>query len=86
MRGGEEAEAVVVVAARHLLRRGDDFVRAFAKNLLVYGVGRDMLLHDEAELGRIVAATRAGDDRFSALLDAVVTSPLFTMRDPDLVR
>ena len=69
-----------------LLSRGDDFVRAFAKNLLVYGVGRDMLLHDEAELGRIVAATRAGDDRFSALLDAVVTSPLFTMRDPDLVR
>ena len=38
------------------------------------------------ELGRIVAATRAGDDRFSALLDAVVTSPLFIMRDPDLVR
>ncbi|MFN3242856.1 MAG: DUF1592 domain-containing protein [Planctomycetota bacterium] len=66
-----------------LLARADDFVRAFAKNLLVHGVGRDMLLHDEAELQRIVAHTRANGDRFSALLDAVVTSPLFVLRDPD---
>ncbi|MCK5944774.1 MAG: DUF1585 domain-containing protein, partial [Planctomycetes bacterium] len=66
-----------------LLRRADDFVRAFAKNLLVHGTGRDMLLRDEAELARIVARTRAHGDRFSALLEAVVTSPLFTLRDPD---
>lgn len=66
-----------------LLRRGDDFVRAFAKKLLVLGVGRDMTLRDEPELWRIVAATRADGDRFAALLEAVVTSPLFTMRDPD---
>jgi hypothetical protein len=66
-----------------LLRRGDDFVRAFAKNLLVFGIGRDMLLADEPELAAVVAKTRAGGDRVSALLDAVVTSPLFTKRDPD---
>ncbi|MGE3172103.1 MAG: DUF1588 domain-containing protein [Planctomycetota bacterium] len=66
-----------------LLRRGDDFVRAVAKNLLVFGTGRDMLLRDEPELAAIVARTRAGGDRFLVLLEAVVTSPLFTMRDPD---
>ncbi|HEB53443.1 MAG TPA: DUF1588 domain-containing protein [bacterium] len=66
-----------------LLVRRDDFVRTFAKKLLVCGIGRDLHLRDEPELARIVAATRAADYRFSALLAAVVTSPLFTWRDPD---
>lgn len=65
-----------------LLGRAEDFVRAMAKNLLVHGVGRNMTLADEPELARIVAKTRAGGDRFSALLEAIVTSPLFVMRDP----
>ena len=65
-----------------LLRRSDEFVRSMAKNLLVHGVGRALTLADEPALAAIVAATRAGGDRFSALLEAVVTSPLFTMRDP----
>lgn len=69
---------------RELLARGDDFVRAMAKNLLVHGVGRNMGLADEPAIAEIVAATRAGGDRFSALLTAVVTSPLFLMRDPDV--
>lgn len=66
-----------------LLARADDFVRAFAKNLLVHGVGRDMVLLDEPALAAIVAAARHGADRFDALLAAVVTSPLFVLRDPD---
>ncbi len=65
-----------------LLARADDFVRAFAKNLLVHGIGRALTLADEPALAAIVAATRTGGDRFSDLLAAVVTSPLFTMRDP----
>jgi len=72
-----------VALKRELRKRGDDIVRAMAKNLLVHGVGRDMGLADEAEIAKIVAATRAKGDRFSALLAAVVTSPLFTMRDID---
>ncbi|MBL8899666.1 MAG: DUF1592 domain-containing protein [Planctomycetes bacterium] len=65
-----------------LLRRSDEFVRAFAKNLLVAGIGREMTLRDEPALAAIVAQTRSSGDRFSALLEAVVTSPLFTRRDP----
>jgi mono/diheme cytochrome c family protein len=68
-----------------LVARGDDFVRALAKNLLVHGVGREMGMADEPELAKIVAATRAGGDRFSVLLTAIVTSPLFRMRDPGAV-
>ena len=65
-----------------LLARADDFVRALAKNLLVFGVGREMGLLDEGEIQKIVATTRQQGDRFSALLTAVVQSPLFTDRDP----
>jgi hypothetical protein len=65
-----------------LLARRDDFVRALVGKLLTYAVGRPMTLADEAELQRLVAASHAGGDRFGALLDAVVTSPLFTWRDP----
>ena len=66
-----------------LLARKDDFVRTMAAKLLTFGVGRPMLAADESELRRIVERTRAGEYRFSALLTAVVTSPLFTHRDPE---
>ncbi len=63
-----------------LLLRQDDFVRAMAKALLVFGTGRPTAVADEAELQRIVGASAAGDHRFGPLLDAVITSPLFTSR------
>lgn len=72
-----------VALKRELHKRADEVVRAMAKNLLVHAVGRDMGLADEAEIQKIVATTRAHGDRFSALLSAVVTSPLFKMRDVD---
>jgi hypothetical protein len=65
-----------------LLARADDFVRAMAKNLLVHGIGREIGLADEGELAKVVASTRQRGDRFLALLEAVVQSPLFTHRDP----
>ena len=69
-----------------LLSRKADFVRAMAKKLLVYAIGRPMVAADEPEIARIGVAVAAGEYRFSALLAAVVTSPLFTMRDPGGVR
>lgn len=63
-----------------LLRRRDDFVRAMAKKLLVFGIGRPLVPADEREVLRVAARAIAGDCRFSALLGAVVTSPLFTRR------
>lgn len=66
-----------------LLARGDEFVRTFAARLLAFAIGRPMLPADEAELRRIVAASAAGGHRFTALLDAVLASPLFVLRDPE---
>ena len=65
-----------------LLARKDDFVRTFAARLLTYAIGRQLHGRDEPELARIVTACAANGHRFSALLEAVVTSPLFTHRGP----
>jgi hypothetical protein len=65
-----------------LLQRQAEFARTFANKLLVFAVGRPMTARDEPELVRIAAACEAGDFRFSALLSAMLASPLFTMRDP----
>jgi hypothetical protein len=65
-----------------LSARREDFVRTFAEHLLVYAIGRPLVLADEAALADIVSATLAQQARFGALLTAVVTSPLFTTRIP----
>lgn len=66
---------------QQLLRAQEhEFVRSFAKHLLVFASGRPLWPSDEAELQAIVAATRAGGDRWSALLGAALASPLFTHR------
>lgn len=65
-----------------LLARKSEFARAFAHRLLVFAIGRPMTTADEPELLRIAAACEDGEFRFSALLSAMLASPLFTMRDP----
>lgn len=65
-----------------LLLRKTDFVRALATKLLVFAIGRPMTALDEPEIARIVAACAGGDYRFGPLLDALLTSPLFLLRDP----
>jgi hypothetical protein len=65
-----------------LLARADEFVRTAVRALLVYGLGRPLVFADEADIDRLAAAVRARGDTFPALLEAVVTSPLFTQRRP----
>ncbi len=65
-----------------LLARKQDFVRAMASRLLTFAIGRPLLPADEPELVRIVAAVEAGEYKMSAMIAAVVTSPLFVLRDP----
>ena len=83
---GELQDGTVVdgpVALRDaLLARKDDFVRTFALRLLVFAIGRPLHGRDEPELQRIAQSCIDNDHRTMALLDAVVTSPLFTHRDP----
>lgn len=63
-----------------LQARRDEFVRSFAKHLLVFASGRPLWPSDEAALQTIVADTAARGGRWSALLGAVLASPLFSHR------
>ncbi len=65
-----------------LLARRHDFVRAMVKQLLIRAIGRPLVAADERELLRIVDDVIAHEYRFSAVLGAVVTSPLFCRRIP----
>jgi hypothetical protein len=65
-----------------LLLRKTDFVRALATKLLVFAIGRPMTALDEPEIAHMVDACASGGYRFGPLLDALVTSPLFLLRDP----
>jgi len=65
-----------------LLARRVDFARALAGKLLVYAIGRPLVPADEPEVAAIVQTTVDRGYRFDALLDALVTSHLFTWRDP----
>lgn len=78
---GTEIDGPIALKDALLQHRGE-FVRTFVAKLLTFALGRPMLPADEPELQRLVADI--GDDRrFSRVLAAVLTSPLFLRRDPD---
>jgi mono/diheme cytochrome c family protein len=60
--------------------KGDKFVRGLAEKLLIYAVGRGLERYDKAALEQVVAGTKLGDDKMSALIIAVVTSDPFLKR------
>ena len=69
-----------------LLERKGEFALAVARKFFVFAVGRDAVAQDEPELARIAAACEADGFRMWALVDALLGSPLFTMRDPGAMR
>jgi len=67
-----------------LLGRRDEFVRTLAGNLLIYALGRGLVLEDECVLREAQKAAAAGDYRFSSVVLAVVRShPFRHRRNPD---
>ena len=63
-----------------ILRRPDSFLETFTRKLLTYAVGRGMEYYDAPAVRRIVRAAAAEDYRFSAIVDAVVSSDAFRMK------
>jgi mono/diheme cytochrome c family protein len=63
-----------------LTKRQDAFRRHFAETLLAYALGRGVEYYDRCAVERIVAGTRRGDDRFSALVIEIVGSDPFLLR------
>lgn len=68
---------------RQVLRdRGDQFRRCLAEKMLTYAVGRGLEPYDRPAVEDIRRQLTAGQDRFSALVLAVVQSGPFQMRMP----
>jgi hypothetical protein len=67
-----------------LLESREAFVRSFAKNLLIYALGRGLEEVDECVIRDMVAAAKAEEDRFSAIVLALVNSrPFLYRRNPE---
>ena len=63
-----------------LLAKADQFRRCLAEKLLTYALGRGLEYYDKCAVDEIVAKTKAGGDKFSALVVAVVESDPFQKR------
>jgi mono/diheme cytochrome c family protein len=67
-----------------LLKRKDAFVRTFAKNLLIYALGRGLETADDCVVHDIELAATDGEDRFSSIVLAIVNSrPFLYRRNPE---
>lgn len=60
-----------------LLERKDEFVEALAERLFTYALGRGMTLQDRNAIRSAAERCRDGGYKFSALLEAIVTSKQF---------
>jgi hypothetical protein len=63
-----------------MLKRPEVFVGTLTEKLLTFALGRGVEYYDGPAEREIVSAARAHDFRFSALIEAVVTSTPFRMR------
>ncbi len=63
-----------------LLQKSDQFRRCFVEKLLTYALGRGLEYYDRCAVDDIVAAAKANNDRFSAIVLAIVQSDPFQKR------
>jgi hypothetical protein len=66
---------------KELLRNPDQFVGAAAENLLMYALGRNVQYYDEPSVRRIVRAAQQERYAFQTLVEEVVKTPAFQMRE-----
>ena len=74
---GDGLEGVRSYIREHRQR---DFIDNFCRKLLVYSLGRSLLLSDEPLIDQMKTGLAANDYRFSTLVEAIVTSPQFMNR------
>jgi hypothetical protein len=58
-------------------RRQDEFVENLCRKLLVYALGRSLILADEPTISATRARLAAGGYRFDTLIESIVTCPQF---------
>ncbi len=62
--------------------RRDQFEDNLCRKLLVYGLGRGLLLSDEPIIARMRQSLAKHEGRFSSLIEVIVTSPQFRNKRP----
>ena len=83
---GSEGSGLEGVRAYIRENRQTQFLDSFEHKLLAYALNRSLLLSDELVIGRMQAKLAANHYRFSALVEAIVTSPQFlNRRNPDAI-
>jgi hypothetical protein len=78
--GGSQGSGLSGLRAYIRANREKDFLDNISRKLLVYALGRSLLLSDEPLIQRMNARLAANGYRISALIDAIVTSPQFLNR------
>lgn len=63
-----------------LLAHPEEFVSTMTEKLMIYALGRGIEDHDRPFIRRITREAAAKDNRFSAVITGIVTSPQFLMR------
>lgn len=78
--GGAVGVGVDGLRAYLLEHRRQDFVDHLCRQLLSYGLGRNLILSDEPLLNELREALRRDEFRFSSLVTSIITSPQFLQK------
>jgi hypothetical protein len=78
--GGSHGTGLSGLLAYVRANREKDFLDNISRKLLVYALGRSLLLSDEPLLQRMNTRLAASGYRISAAIEAIVTSPQFLNR------
>jgi mono/diheme cytochrome c family protein len=79
--GGKEFNGARELKA--LLKTDKRFVRGFAEKMMIYALGRGLDYFDRCAVDEVVAKMSAQNNRFSALVSAIVGSDPFLKRRPE---
>ena len=75
--GGSQGTGLAGLQSYIRANREKDFLDNLSRKMLVYALGRSLLLSDEPLVQRMNARLAANGYRFSALVETIVTSPQF---------
>jgi hypothetical protein len=75
--GGGEGAGLDGLRAYLKAHRQDDFVDNLSRKLLAYGLGRSLVLSDDATVAQMKTRLAKGGYRFQTLVEGVVLSPQF---------
>jgi hypothetical protein len=74
---GTEASGLDGLRTYIRTHREKDFIDNVSRKMMVYGLGRSLMLSDEPTIEAIRTRLAANGYRFSALIESIVTSPQF---------